>query len=262
MGKRWIVAYQDGFTYNQAVEIYVPSGGTAHQDLTPEYSYRIESRHPVRYGDRIYHTMGINQIQWTDVNAASYTEVYSVTGACGGIPDVDAFDVSSSGELAIIDYWVGCAGHDGLYTADQDGGNMQLLVNMKATGYDDHLWEDVFWSPDESWIAFKSRHVGFDILVVYDSSTGAILGWAYADTGTQILNLHGWSPDGNWLLYSAYDGDLANTTLAKVKVNADGSIDLASVTNLLTNVRLSGATWGNLKEPYRIYLPLLLRNHS
>jgi hypothetical protein len=265
VGKRWIVAYQDGFTYNQAVEIYVPSGSAAHQDLTPEYSYRMAFQRPVLYGSRIYHMLDMSGVQWTGVNASAYTNVYSATQGCG-IPGVNGFDVArTSGKLAIMDFELGCPTIRGLYTTDKDGNNRQLLVDMAS----DANWrggEDVFWSPDESKLAFKGSYYSDNVyvyLLVYDATSGSLLGSVYfADPNYNLGNvyLYGWSPDGGWLLYSSWLSQPSAGVLSKIKVNADGSFDTGSIVNLLTNTFVSGATWGTLKSPQHIYLPLVVRN--
>jgi hypothetical protein len=254
-GKRWIVAYEPGgSSIYDSQEIQVVAGLTWTADLVPSSDVKMEHQYPAQYGDRIYHKLGINQIVWTDVDASAYHDIYTISGACGGIPNVDGFDVSSSGKLAIMDYWQGCAEHDGLYTADEDGQNMQLLVDMKA----DANWcgaQEVFWSPDESKLAFKGCYSWYTYVLVYDASNGYYLdGIYFPDTSYTLINvdLHGWSPDGNGLLYS-YWLDPLKVSLEKIEVNSDGS--LGTSTTLLTDIRLSGATWGNL-NPVTCAVPL------
>lgn len=256
-GRRWIVAYQDGFTYNQSAEVYVPTGGTAHQDLTPEYSYRMAFRYPKLHGTRVYHTLDMAGIRWTDVGASAYTSVYSATQGCG-IPGVDGFDVApTTGKLAILDFEQGCPAIRGLYITDKDGNNSQLLVDMAG---DPNWWsgEDVFWSPDESRIAFKGSYGSYIYLLVYNATNGALLGSAYFDA-SYAVSLYGWSPDGNWLLYAYWLNQPSEGVLSKIRVNPDGSFDEGSIVNLLTNTFVSGATWGELKPSRKLYLPILAR---
>ncbi|MCD4669899.1 MAG: hypothetical protein K8S14_05590, partial [Actinomycetia bacterium] len=266
-GKRWIVAYEPGNSDQfDAEEILVAQGAPWTANLVPGSDSWMEFQSPIRYGDRIYHTFGINQIQWTDVNASTYVNVYTVSGSCT-IPTVDGFDVApTSGKLAIMDYGTGCPTNRGLYIADKDGNNPQLLVDMKVAGTGWCGAQEVFWSPDESKVALKACYdfgSGWQThIFVYDAANGAYLGGiTFTDTNYTLVNvtLHGWSPDGNGLLYS-YWLDQASTNLDKARVNSDGSVDNTSFTSVLTGVHLGGATWGNLKETYHVYLPLVVRD--
>ena len=252
-GKRWIVAYEPGDSDSfDAEEILVSSVSPWTANLVPGSDGWMEFQQPVVYGDRIYHTLGINQIQRTDVNASTYVNVYTVSGSCT-IPDVDGFDVApTSGKLAIMDYGTDCPTNRGLYVADKDGNNPQLLIDMKEAGTNWCGAQEVFWSPDESKVAFKACYdfgSGWQThIYVYDASSGNYLGGiTFPDTSYTLYNvsLHGWSPDSSWLLYS-YWLDSAATNLDKVKVNTDGSVDTNTFTSVLTNVSLGGATWGNL----------------
>jgi Tol biopolymer transport system component len=252
-GRRWIVACKPGDcdTFD-AEEILVSSAAAWTADLVPGTDGWMEFQRPVVYGERIYHTLGINQIQWTDVNASAYNNVYTVGGTCA-VPDVDGFDVGVvTGKLAIMDYGNGCPTNRGLYIADKDGNNPQLLVDMKATGAQWCGAQELFWSPDESRVAFKACYdfgAGWQThLYIYDATTGGFLGGVtFPDTSYTLYNvaLHGWNPDGTWLLYS-YWLDPTQANLDKVRVNADGSVDTNSFTTVLSNLHLGGATWGNL----------------
>jgi hypothetical protein len=265
-GRRGLVAYRTGSTVYDFLEIDVVAGTTSGPwNLVPDTDARQSFEHPALFGDRIYHRFTSNSIKWTAVNASAYTEVYSTSGFCTGIPTVDGFDVApSSGKLAILNYQEGCGvedtEHRGLYIADNDGNNQQLLIDMIAAGTwcDMSTTQGIFWSPDESKIAFTWCYNWDTYLMVYDASSGAFLGGVYWDGTSYTVNLHGWSPDGNWLLYSHYDQP-ENGILSKISVNADGSLDTESAVNLLTDTRISGATWGMLKSPQKIYLPLVVR---
>lgn len=266
-GERFVIAYKPGDTPFDSEAISVVANTTyTVRDLIPTSDYRTSFEYPALYGSRIYHRFTSTSIKWTDVNVSAYTEVYNTSGFCTGIPTVDGFDVApSSGKLAILNYQEGCGvgdtEHQGLYIAGKDGNNLQLLVDMMAAGT---YWcnmvtpQGIFWSPDESKIAFTWCYNWDTYLMVYDSATGYFLGGVYWDGTSYTVNLHGWSPDGNWLLYSHYDQP-ENGVLSKIGVNADGSLNTGSIVDLLTGTRISGATWGTLKSPQRIYLPLVLR---
>jgi Tol biopolymer transport system component len=153
-----------------------------------------------------------------------------------------------SGRLAIMDYQTGCTTNRGLYIADAKGKQLSLLVDMKAN----QNWGgggEVFWSPDESKIAMKATYNFQVCLFVFDVRTGVSLGYICApNTNYNLYNtfLYGWSPDGQWLLYSQYLNNPAQAFLFKVKVTLQGMIDSKSVTTLLSGIALSGATWGKL----------------
>lgn len=265
VGARWIVAYKPGDTPFDSEAITVVAGSTVQVDLVPVSDYRTSFQSPALWGSRVYHLLDTTSIAWTDLAFSTHPTVYTTPAdSCIGVPDVDAFDVArTSGRLVIVDYQEGCGAgntnHLGLYTADKDGNNLQLLVDMMADpNWQDSLHEEVFWSPDETKIAFKTRYNGYDCLMVFGAD-GSFKGSICANQSSDTLSLHGWSPDGNWLLYSIFPGDPAQTTLSKIRVNDDGSFDPISIVNLLVNVRLSGATWGNLSAEYKVFLPVVSR---
>jgi Tol biopolymer transport system component len=153
-----------------------------------------------------------------------------------------------SGRLAIMDFQSGCTTNRGLYIANKDGGQIKLLLDMK----NDQNWGDpgeVFWSPDESKIAVEATY-GFNVcFFIINAQNGVSLGYICAPNSN--LNIHnttlyGWSPDGQWLLYSQYLNNPAQSYLFKVRVTSQGDIDQKSVTTLLANVAISGATWGRI----------------
>ncbi len=129
--------------------------------------------------------------------------------------------------------------------------------------------QEVFWSPDESRLAAKACYVlnyqWYTYLVIFDAATGAILGNASFPANYTMFNvgLHGWSPDGRWLLFSMWITDTSNGVLAKVPVAADGSLNVAGTVNLLTNTHISGATWGRLNSQTttsrKTYIPLIMK---
>jgi hypothetical protein len=273
-GTRWLVAYRGGGQdVFDAQVVSVLDGITTEAELSPDTSYRMEFGRPVPHGNRIYHVLAPHKIQWTSVGFTPPVEVYVTTGACTGIPDIDGFDVApTTGRLAIVNYQQGCGAddteHQGLYLADKDGNNPQLLVNMMA----DYNWcgaQEVFWSPDESRLAAKAcyalNYQWYTYLVIFDATTGTVLGSANFPVNYTMFNvgLHGWSPDGRWLLFSMWTTDASNGVLAKVPVATDGGLDVAGTVNLLTNTHISGATWGRLNPqttvPRKTYVPLILK---
>ncbi len=265
-GVRWLVAYRPALDAFEAQSIDVIFGlHTTGLDIRPNSTTRMNFEHPAFFNGRIYYSF-YNEIQWTDVNFTNPQTVYtSPADSCVGIPTIDAFDAGPmTGRLAIYDYQEGCGignnNHNGIYITDKDGNNKQLIVDMLA----DANWNnpilpvEIFWSPNETSIAVKASYSYYDYLLVYNTS-GVLTGFAYADTTSQVLTLHGWSPDGKWLLYSEYDGDPAQASLGKIGVNPDGSLNNASITTLLANQPISGATWGNVAVPQKVYLPFIVR---
>ncbi len=265
-GARWLTAYRSDLSAFDSQSITVVSGvNVTGLTLVPNSAARMNFEYPAVYGSRIYYRYN-TEIQWTDVNFAPPVTVYTTPAdACAGIPTVDAFDAGAvTGKIAIYDYQEGCGAgntnHNGIYVTDKDGGGKQLFLDMLA----DSNWNDptlpveVRWSPNENYLAVKASYNWYDYLLVYDAS-GVLKGWAVADTTTEVLTLHGWSPDGNWLLYSTYNGNRAQASLGKVKVNADGSLDNASITTLLSNQPISSAAWGRAAVAQKVYLPLIIR---
>ena len=275
-GVRWIVAYRPGdSSVFDAQSINVIAGVTTQVQLVPDSTQRMNFEFPAAFGSRIYYRFSSTAIQWTTLDFAAPVEVYQTSGFCTGIPTVDGFDVApTSGRLAILNYQEGCGvgdtEHQGLYLADKDGGNLQLLVDMMA----DYNWSDtgvpqgVYWSPDERRIAFNAMYAGNPVIVVFDATSGAYLGGvsypATWDT-TYGLYLYGWSPDGGWLLYlvEVYQiAQPAQKALVKIRVNPDGSLDLGAIQELLSDPNISGATWGRLSaapQQRRVHLPLVVR---
>lgn len=287
-GARWLVAYNNTLDRFEARVITVVANlNITSLTLVPTSNTRMNFQFPVPYNDRIYYVdnFGVT-LNWTDVDFAGPTTVYqSLSGVCSGFPTVDAFDVSRSGKIVIYDYQTGCGigntDHVGLYTLDSDGGNKQILKDMLndqvLTQWDDPIVPaEIFWSPDETKIAVKVSYGSVDNIVIFDASNGALLGSAATNTTTATVTLHGWSPDGNWLLFSEYDGDATKAILGKIVVNGDGS--MGAVTTLLTDQPISSATWGNIEmttnptnptptpttpptipADHSIYLPLIVR---
>lgn len=275
-GERWIVAYRPGgSTMFDAQVISATPASVTTIDLTPDLDVRRNYQYPVIHADthppseRVYHKFGLNMIQWTDINATTYTTVYSTTGSCIGIPDVDGFDVgASSGNLLIADYQDGCAGHRGIYAATGDGDALHLLVDMKA----DPQWcgvQEVYWSPDETKIAFKACYAAHTHIAVHNAFTGGLIDHFYfRDPSAPLDNVafHGWSPDGRWLLVSSWPGDPNRGVLSKIQVGPDGTFDDPPVMiHLLIGTRISGATWGMISPPepqeQKVHLPIILRLH-
>ncbi len=264
-GGRWLVAYRPGLDAWDSTSVNVVSGvDNTGLTLTPDSTDRMNFEYPVAYGDRIYYRFTSTKIQWTDLNFSAQHTVYtSSVAGCVSLSNVKAFDVApSSGKLAIFDYHGdSCSDNVGIYVADKDGNNKQTLLNM----WNDYNWNEplesnIFWSPDENLIAFKGSYNWYQCLVVYGAD-GSFKGWACANDTSTTLTLHGWSPDGNWLLYSAYASDPAQTTLYKIAVKTDGSPDVNNIVSLLANQPIKGATWGRLAEASRVYVPLVVRSH-
>jgi len=266
-GTRWIVAYRSsGEDVFDAQAISVQVGQTTSVTLTPNNNVRMEFSRPVPFGQRIYHVLWPFTIQWTTADFAPPVEVYKVSGgACPNLPSVDGFNVApTTGRLAIVNYETGCGTgdttHQGIYTADKDGHGVTLLVNMLA----DSNWcgaKEIFWSPDEARLAVKACYNWYTYLLVFDAGHGKLLGSVYFNDSRYTLynvDLHGWSPDGKWLLYSFWLNDMANSTLAKMPVKTDGKLDPNGATALLTDRNISGATWGMVNDPSsqrNLYLP-------
>jgi hypothetical protein len=250
-GERWVVAYRPGdANYSDALPVSVVAGATCGGlHLVPDHGSKMNFEYPIPHGKRIYHRFVNDRVRWIDLGLSGYNDVHTVSAdLCNSIPQVDGFDLApSSGRLALVDYAEGCPGHQGLYVAGRDGKDLEVLVDGKAIP----AWcgaQEVFWSPDESRIALKVCYNWQCCLMVLDLSRGQLTGWVCFDSRYTLGNvaLHGWSPDGGWLLFSYWLDRQSEGVLAKIKVSADGSLDMSSVVNLLSGVHISGATWGSL----------------
>ncbi len=263
-GVRWLVAYRPALDAWDSTTVNVISGvDNTGLTLTPNSSYRMNFEFPVPHGDRIYYCLNSTKIQWTDLGFSAQHDVYtSPVSGCVTMSQVKAFDVApSSGKLAIFDYHGdGCTDNRGIYVTDKDGGNKQLLLDMwNDSNWNEPLESNIFWSPDESLLAFKGSYNWYQCLVIYGAD-GSFKSRACATDTNTTLTLHGWSPDGGWLLYSSYASDPSQSSVAKIPVGNDGALDTSNIVTLLTNTAVHGATWGRVVKTNRIYLPLTLRN--
>ncbi len=265
-GVRFAVGYRPADTTGtyDALPLNIAANVTTNVQLVPDSSGRNNYEQPALFGDRIYFKAWPDRVRWTDLQASTTTTVYQVTQGLCTVPDVDGFDVGpKTGRLAVMDHATWCTGHAGLYLTDKDGSTPpQLLANFR-----DGDWcgaKDVFWSPDESMLAVTACRVlsyqWYYGLVIVDAASGATLGQAWATTPNDPnfvnFRLHGWSPDGGWLLYSLWIGSPDKTSLVKIKVDRTQSNSLLSSATgravevtLLADQPLSGATWGNLNPP-------------
>jgi hypothetical protein len=249
VGERWLLAYRPGSQVFDAAPVTVVAGTTARADLVPRSDYRTSFMAPALWGTRVYLRVGTSSLQWLEGPGAGGTEVFSASGQSVLPADVDGFDLCPrTGRLAIMDYQDGCPTNRGLYLADQDGGGLRLLLDLKQ----DPEWcgaTEVFWSPDGSRLAIKGCYGWHTGVMVVDPGTGQVLGAARStDQNHTLYNLvlHGWSPDGRWLLYSHWLGSTANGHLTRIRVQEDGQVDATSAEDLLAGVACSGATWGRL----------------
>ncbi len=272
-GVRWLVAYRPALDAWDSTSVNVVSGvDNTGLTLTPDSSYRMNFEFPVAYGDRVYYRLDSTRIQWTDPGFSAQHDVYtSPADSCTGIPTVDAFDVGPvTGKVAVYDYQEGCgvgnSNHNGIYTVDKDGNNKQLLVDMlNSAGWGGSTAAEVFWSPDESYIALDAYYNGDPVIVVFNAGGTYLGGVAYPPTAedTYGLDLYGWSPDGRWLLYLVHTYRIAGSeqrTLVKMAVNDSGVPDTNNIVALLSDPSIRSATWGNVAKANRIYLPLVVRD--
>ncbi len=260
-GARWLVAYQPGDVRYDSTAITVVSGvDNTGLVLTPDTTSRMNFEFPVEHDSRVYYILNGKDIQWTDLGFSAQHDVYTpATDGCVSLPSVQAFDVGpASGRLAVIDFnGDGCTNNAGIYVTDKDGGGKQLLLNL----WSDPNWnpsflpQEIFWSPDESKIAFKGNYDfngeafnAQDVLTVIDATNGQVLGAAFSGASNVQLTLYGWSPGGDWLLFSRYL-DVTQKTLSKLQVDPNGTIDISSLADLMVGEPISGATWGVLADP-------------
>ena len=231
-------------------------------DLKPETSVSSKSSYsdPVVFGQKLYCRFSLDELLATPFASQQSYSIYKAEG-CNFAFDFNGFDIGAkTGKTAIMDFTSGCPTNRGLYLGGADGAGMQLFLDMKAEtppGSGMYPWnggEDVAWSPNENRLAITANYTadgfnGLTYLLVYDAATGDNTGAIYfSDTAYTLYNvtLHGWSPDGAWLLFSYWLNDPSQSELVKLRVNADGSIDPASMHVLLQNRTITGASWGEL----------------
>lgn len=250
-GVRWITAYRpDNSSVFESLSINVEAGLTTDAQLTPYSDYRMNFELPRVYNNRIYHIFWPKTLQWSDHEGIDFHTQYEATGSCTSIPDVDGFDISpDSGKIIISDFEEGCTTNRGIYITDEQSNTPQLLVDMKSD------WnycgvQELFWSPDETMVAAKGCYNWATCLMLFDSATGSVTGSACFDQSLELsmynVTLHGFSPDGKWILFSNWTGETTNGELSKIGVSEDGALDTDNGVTLLAGVSLAGAVWGEL----------------
>lgn len=245
IGERWVMAYQQGRQEFASAFITVKNSSVTNTALIFADHKRVNYQFPKTYQKRLYYLAGTNSVHFTTDSGKTFTNVYTSKGDCPS-SDVDGYDIAPrTGKLLFMDYQSGCNTNRGLYISDENGGKLQLAIDMKL----DPGWcggKDVFWSPDESKVAFTACYRGKTCIYVYSTSTAQPLGFICAPDSRYTLNntkLYGWNPGGNRLLYSMHTNNPAQNTLSTVTVMPDGKLDINSIRNILTNVPLSGASW-------------------
>jgi Tol biopolymer transport system component len=95
-----------------------------------------------------------------------------------------------------------------IYAVDLDGANLVRLTNDAAQD-----WEPA-WSPDGNRIAFASNRSGISQIYVMPSAESGPQGAPGNGAAVRLTNFPSgaeqpaWSPDGNWLAFVAYTGEL------------------------------------------------------
>lgn len=244
-GQRWLVAYKPGATVFDSQVVAVARGTTAMANMVPVSDFRANFQAPRYAQGRLYYRYGHNMLNWTGNNNRTYKNVYTAQGACSGMCDLDGFDVGSrTGRLAIMDYQDGCPTNRGLYIADKDGGNLRLLVDMKA----DNRWcgaQEVYWSPDETKLAFKACFNWQTCIFVINAANGTVLGYMCAPNSNYSLyniGFYGWNSSGNKLMYSMHQQP-THVSLAVVNVQPNGTVDYNSTRVVAQNAAIVSAAW-------------------
>jgi len=249
-GNRWITGYRPGSLVFKSLPVYVTGDLTSEVSLIPESDYKINFENPVEYNNHIYYIENNIGLYKLDKNGENRTEILNVVGFEG----IGGFDIAKQdGQIIFSDYRTGTEQQRGLYTCNKNGNNINLFLDFKQ----DFNWggvSEVLWSPDKSKIAVKAEYNYLVYFVIFDTSNGNILGTVYFNDNLTKYNidLYGWNPDGKWLLYSTWLDKPEYSTLAKIKVGNDGSLDPNNNINLLQNVNLRSACWVELSKPNNI----------
>lgn len=254
-----VVAYRPG---DANVFTFIPvqvAAGTVSQagTLVPDSSGRLSLDKPDFFGGALYYRQSPGVVKKVDMQSGSVSEIYSTTfDGCSGVTEVSGFDVAPvSGNVAIVDYATGCTGHQGVYLADKDGGGLRPFLDFKS-----NPWcgaGETAWSPDEKMLAITACYNWTYGLVIVDRATLNLVGtaWLPSQSGANFYNfhLHGWSPDGNWLLYSLWQNTPENTTLTKIKVDSSAENYLlpnnGAVEQQLFAGAMESAVWADLNTP-------------
>jgi TolB protein len=109
----------------------------------------------------------------------------------------------------------------GLYTINSDGSNPNLVYNLsKDFNYDPPENLNISWSPDGQYISFILDHVNEynDSHLYYISINGGDPIEIDLPTNLQP-NYHDWSPDGEWIVFGAYNTNIKWQNIYKIKVD-------------------------------------------
>jgi hypothetical protein len=254
-----IIAYKPGqagtFTFMpvQVAEGTVNNVGA----LVLDSSGRLSMDRPDFYGGALYYRQSPGTVKKMDLKSGAVSNIYSIpVGGCDSMTTISGFDVSPvSGKIAIVDYATGCQGHEGVYVTDSDGRGAGLLASFKS-----EAWcgaGDAAWSPDEKYLAVTACYNWTYGLVILDVSTLRVVGmaWLPSQSGATFYNfhLHGWSPDGEWLLYSLWPKSPDDTTLVKIRVDSSSDNFLmpgnVAVEKQLCRGALDSAAWADIQKP-------------
>ena len=245
-GHRWVTGYKPATLIYKSQPVFVTANLTSEIILVPESDYKSRFEMPTEYNNSIYYRENNLELYKRDLNGENRTKVFTTVGLDG----IGGFDIANQdGQIIISDYRTGTSEQRGLYTCDKNGNNLSLFLDFKQ----DNNWDaigEVFWSPDKSKIAVKASYNYYTYFVIIDANTKNILGTVYFDQNYTIYNvdLYGWSPDGKWLLYSNWIDKPTLSTLAKIKVGENGSINPNDNVNLLVNKNITSACWININN--------------
>lgn len=240
-GHRWITGYKPASLVYQSLPVYVTPNLTSEVELVPYTDYKSRFEMPKEFNGKIYYIANNLELYKINPNGENREKIFSTIGLTG----IGGFDIANQdGQIILSDFRTGTPEQRGLYTCDQNGNNLSLFLDFKQ----DNNWGDlgeVFWSPDKSKIALKASYNYYTYIVIIDVNSKNILGTVYFDQNYTIYNvdLHGWSPDGKWLLYSNWLEKPDFSTLAKIKVGSDGSLNPNDNINLIVNRNISSACW-------------------
>ncbi len=248
-GVRFVVGYKPGSSVFDAKPINVVPDTEIDVVLVPNSNYKTGFYSPIPVKEKVYFKFGMSEIQWTDVEATHYNEVYKAKGVCSGIADIDGFDVNPQTEaIAVMDYQTGCTTNRGLYLISK--GNISLLWDMKQeNGISGG--RGVYWTYNGKRLAVEVSYNNITYIIIIDVEKKRFLSSFPFPNGYTIydIELYGFSPSGEWLLFSYRIPSTDKWVLTKIRVNKDGILDANSMVSLFKSSLLTGATWGILASP-------------
>lgn len=228
-------------------------------DFKPNLVTWMSNYSPCRYQNRIYYLHGRVKAGYIDLlgDKATFHEIYTPSDLGSCIMPLKWMNIRQNDGRVIIVDWATCSTSNGIHICDMDGGNIRK-IDFKAAGY--VAMDRAFWHPTNPDIFLASftfapqtggMYVGFGTYNI-SQPTAQLVDYIYInDTSYNHGNVElcGFSPQGNYILYSYYKSDSSKVTLAKFPVDSTGDFPSnGTETIILSDRAVRGATWINYTQ--------------